>query len=133
MEKEEIKQEDLKMSDKLALERTVLAADRTMLAWVRTAVSLISFGFTIFKVLQYVEEKAATSVVRAETPRNLGIFMILVGIVPLLMAMVQYKHTLKRLQAKGHIIFNPNFIAANLIFLFGFILLVSIVFRINLL
>ena len=133
MEKEEIKQEDLKMSDKLALERTVLAADRTMLAWVRTAVSLISFGFTIFKVLQYVQEKAVVSVVRTETPRNLGIFMILVGIVPLLMAMVQYRHTLKRLQAKGHIIFNPNFIAANLIFLFGFILLVSIVFRINLL
>jgi len=133
MEKEEIKQEDLKMSDKLALERTVLAADRTMLAWVRTAVSLISFGFTIFKVLQYVQEKAVVSVVRTETPRNLGIFMILVGIVPLLMAMVQYRHTLKRLQAKGHIIFNPNFIAANLIFLFGFILLVTIVFRINLL
>jgi len=132
-EKDEIIDEDLKLSDRLALERTVLAADRTLLAWVRTAVSLISFGFTIFKLLQYVQQENIANVVRPQTPRNIGIFMILVGIVPLLMAMIQYRHTLKRLQAKGHILFNPDFIAANLIFLFGFILLVTIVFRINLL
>ena len=130
---EKIKQEDLKLSDRLALERTVLAADRTLLAWVRTAVSLISFGFTIFKLLQYVQQENIASLVKPQTPRNIGIFMILVGIVPLLMAMVQYRHTLKRLKAKGHILLNPNFIAANLIFLFGFVLLVTIVFRINLL
>lgn len=130
---EKIKDEDLKLSDRLALERTVLAADRTLLAWVRTAVSLISFGFTIFKLLQYVQQENIASLVKPQTPRNIGIFMILVGIVPLLMAMVQYRHTLKRLKAKGHILLNPNFIAANLIFLFGFVLLVTIVFRINLL
>ncbi len=133
IKEEEIKHEDLKMSDKLALERTVLAADRTMLAWVRTAVSLISFGFTIFKVLQYIQQENIASVVRAQTPRNIGIFMILVGIVPLLMAMIQYRHTLKRLQAKGHLMFNPNFLAANMIFLFGLVLLITIVLRINLL
>jgi len=126
-----INQEGLKASDRLAIERTILAADRTMLAWVRTAVSLITFGFTIFKILQYLQEKAAVTIVKAGTPRNLGIFMILVGIVPLLMAMIQYRHTLKRLQAKGHLMLNPNFLAANMIFLFGFLLLVTIVFRIN--
>jgi len=126
-----INQEGLKASDRLAIERTILAADRTMLAWVRTAVSLITFGFTIFKILQYLQEKVAVTIVRAGTPRNLGIFMILVGIVPLLIAMIQYRHTLKRLQAKGHLMLNPNFLAANMIFLFGFLLLVTIVFRIN--
>ena len=132
MEKDEIKEKDLKLSDKLALERTVLAADRTLLAWVRTAVSLISFGFTIFKVLQYIQQENIADALRPQTPRNIGIFMILVGIIPLLMAMIQYSHTLKRLQAKGHILFNPNFLAANMIFLFGFLLLTTIVFRINL-
>ena len=48
--------EDLKLSDKLAVERTVLAADRTMLAGVRTSLSFIGFGFTIFNVLRYLQE-----------------------------------------------------------------------------
>ena len=39
MEDDGIKPEDLRLSDKLAVERTVLAADRTMLAGVRTSLS----------------------------------------------------------------------------------------------
>jgi uncharacterized membrane protein YidH (DUF202 family) len=56
MEENEIKSEDLKLSDKLAVERTVLAADRTMLAGVRTSVSFVGFDFTIFNVLHYLHE-----------------------------------------------------------------------------
>jgi putative membrane protein len=32
----------------LALDRTRLAHERTMMAWIRTATSLISFGFAVF-------------------------------------------------------------------------------------
>ena len=39
-------------SDELATLRTMLAADRTLMAWIRTSLSLESFGFTIYKVLQ---------------------------------------------------------------------------------
>ena len=56
MEENGIKPDDLHLSDKLAIERTVLAADRTMLAGVRTSLSFIGFGFTIFNVLRYVLE-----------------------------------------------------------------------------
>jgi Domain of unknown function (DUF202) len=42
--------QELKLADKLAIERTVLAADRTMLAGVRTSMAFIDFGFTIFNV-----------------------------------------------------------------------------------
>jgi inner membrane protein YidH len=41
----------------LAFERTFLAYERTRIAWVRTALALISFGFAIAKVLQYLREK----------------------------------------------------------------------------
>ncbi|MEI9889510.1 MAG: DUF202 domain-containing protein [Caulobacteraceae bacterium] len=27
--------------------RTIMAADRTLMAWIRTALSMLSFGFTI--------------------------------------------------------------------------------------
>jgi uncharacterized membrane protein YidH (DUF202 family) len=56
MEENGTKPEDLHLGDKLAVQRTVLAADRTMLAGVRTSVSFIGFGFTIFNVLRYVLE-----------------------------------------------------------------------------
>jgi uncharacterized membrane protein YidH (DUF202 family) len=37
----------------LAMDRTWLAHERTLMAWVRSAASMISFGFTVYKVFQY--------------------------------------------------------------------------------
>jgi uncharacterized membrane protein YidH (DUF202 family) len=63
--------QELKLADKLAIERTVLAADRTMLAAVRTSIAFIGFGFTIFNVLKYVQEHSPVRVImRPHTPRN---------------------------------------------------------------
>src|SRR5271169_6906198 len=67
--------QELKLADRLAIERTVLAADRTMLAGVRTSMALIGFGFTIFNVLKYVQEHSPMKVImRPQTPRNIGGF-----------------------------------------------------------
>src|SRR5436190_21798969 len=82
MEENEIKPEDLKLSDKLAVERTVLAADRTMLAGVRTSLSFIGFGFTIFNVLRYVLDHGPAKLMRPQTPRNVGLFMLVAGTIP---------------------------------------------------
>ena len=40
-----------KLADVLATERTRMAADRTLMGWIRTALSMIGFGFTIYKFL----------------------------------------------------------------------------------
>jgi len=50
---------------RLAVDRTWLAHERTMLAWVRTAASLISFGFTIYKFFQLEISKLAEGPARA--------------------------------------------------------------------
>ena len=127
MEENEIKPEDLKLSDKLAVERTVLAADRTMLAGVRTSLSFIGFGFTIFNVLRYVQEHApATRLMRPETPRNVALFMLVAGTVPLFVMMIQYYRSLKRM-GKENVLTNPNFQMAGVIFLLGTILLVTLI------
>ncbi len=42
-------------STELARERTREAADRTLMAWIRTGLSLISFGFGIGKFYDYLE------------------------------------------------------------------------------
>lgn len=48
--------QELKLADKLALERTIMSADRTMLSGVRTSMAFIGFGFTIFSILKYTQE-----------------------------------------------------------------------------
>jgi len=42
-------------STKLAMDRTYWAAERTLMGWIRTALSMISFGFTIGKFGQALE------------------------------------------------------------------------------
>jgi putative membrane protein len=126
-------QQELKLADKLAIERTVLAADRTMLAGVRTSMGFIGFGFTIFNVLKYVQEHSAVKLMRPHTPRNFGLFMLLVGTVPLLVMILQYARTLKRMGRKESVFNNPNFQMASAIFLLGTILLVALLWNILLL
>jgi inner membrane protein YidH len=62
----------------LAFERTFLAYERTRVAWVRTALALISFGFAIAKVLQYLREKQGETATLM-SPRAVGLVMIVIG------------------------------------------------------
>ena len=66
-------QPELKLNDILALDRNKLAAERTLMAWVRTALSMISFGFTIYKFLQVIDEQSTVPVLRPNAPRNVGL------------------------------------------------------------
>ena len=81
--------------------RTRMALERTMMSWVRTAVSLIGFGFTI---VQFFERLHATSGVapalRPEAPRYLGLSLIAAGVVSLLIAIWQYRSVVHYLWGK---------------------------------
>src|SRR5271156_1148163 len=64
----------------LAFQRTIIASERTLMAWIRTAISMIGFGFTIYKVFQYLpQEIAKGNIPRPQTPRNLGLTLIVLG------------------------------------------------------
>ena len=47
--------------NELARERNRAAADRTLLAWIRTALSLIGFGFGIDRIVNVVNANAHVS------------------------------------------------------------------------
>jgi putative membrane protein len=79
----------------MAFDRTVMALERTLMAWIRTSVSLISFGFTIYKFLEAVQDKGTVRL-REHAPRNLGLFLITLGIGLLVLGIIQYKRALKR-------------------------------------
>lgn len=72
-------------------ERTFLAFDRTLLAWVRTSTSLLTFGFGIYKLLvQQAREPGSHPILEFVGPRFIGIAMIAAGFIGLMMAVVEY-------------------------------------------
>jgi len=64
--------------------RTQMALQRTQLAGVRTAVSLIGFGFTVAQFFQKLQSNSGLNVVNPAMPRNIGLVLIAAGVVSLL-------------------------------------------------
>jgi putative membrane protein len=82
---------------RLAVDRTRLAYERTMMAWIRTAASLISFGFTIYKFFQ-LELKGPAEADTLIGSRGFAIIMICVGLVALILAGIQHRHSLRLME-----------------------------------
>ena len=85
---------ELAHNDYMALVRTVLAIDRSLMAWVRTALSLIGFGFTIFTFLHSLIGKG-TVALQEGAPRNAGLILIGLGTISLMMGILEYWKAMK--------------------------------------
>jgi putative membrane protein len=78
-------------SDHFAWLRTRLALERTIMAWLRTAVALIGFGFAIVQYLNHLQQLPGTHpAYLPEAPRYLGLTLISCGILALLISIWQY-------------------------------------------
>jgi putative membrane protein len=78
--------------------RTRLSVERTMMSWVRTAVSLIGFGFAIvqfFDRLQQMPDTRPPYIPNA--PLYLGLALIGCGILALFISIWQYQWTVRYL------------------------------------
>jgi putative membrane protein len=84
--------------------RTRLALERTMMAWVRTAVSLIAFGFTIVQFFDRLQEiPGTTPAVFPDAPRYLGLALIGCGVAALLISIWEYRWTVGYLWNRDYI------------------------------
>ncbi|MBX3192133.1 MAG: DUF202 domain-containing protein [Labilithrix sp.] len=99
-------------------ERTWLALERTLLAWVRTSASLITFGFAFYKfVALYRHEQML------EHPRALSgahvyeLIMIGLGVTSLMVAMLQHRSQVRHWAPPGAPV--PRSVAAWLAALFA--------------
>jgi putative membrane protein len=87
----------------LALHRTIIAAERTLMAWIRTALSMIGFGFTIYKFFEYLPEQiAAGNIQHPHAPRNLAMTLIALGTLSLMAATWQHWRFMKEIGASDN-------------------------------
>lgn len=108
--------------------RTIMAADRTLMAWVRTSLSMLSFGFTIYKFLQDVVSKAAAR--HPDSPQQVGLFLVGMGVAAIVLGTISYWATLKDLQKTEHFrVGRPVLLMALLMSIAGVAMFVSIATR----
>ena len=81
---------------KFAMMRTRFSAERTLMSWIRTAFSMITFGFAILKFFQFLQDKNPHA---SSSTKQLGIFLILLGIFCLFPGMIEHRKVLKLLHA----------------------------------
>jgi putative membrane protein len=87
------------LSTKLAFDRTWAAYERTMLAWVRTATSLITFGFSVYKFFQIIREEGARTNYLIGA-RQFGLLLVSIGLASLVLATLEYRQNIRMLGAQ---------------------------------
>jgi putative membrane protein len=119
----------------MAVERTVMGADRSMMAWLRTGLSLISFGFTIYKFLEYQRDQlieAGKEFQGVSSPKVTGLILIGMGIMCLVFGIIEYLSIVTEYRKK-YMITRPAYslIVSVLIALTGVLLFFGILFKMN--
>ena len=134
--REPIQVEPSALGNYFAWLRTLLATERTLKAETRTSVSLIAFGFTIVQFFEKLRDMNTSGhVVRAETPRNLGLALIALGIASGLISILQYRRLENRLWSRDLAAFSgrqerpqwtPTVIVLSVVCLIGVFALVAV-------
>ncbi len=88
------------LTNELAKERTRAAADRTLMAWIRTSLSLISFGFGIPTIVKALD---ASRIGQHIDPQNfstiVGLSFISIGIFGMAAALRGHRRLMRRIQS----------------------------------
>jgi putative membrane protein len=85
--------------------RIYFAAERTLLAWIRTGLALMGFGFVVARFALFLPELAAAPAAAAgpTTPPHrwsleIGTVLVALGVIVNLLAAVQHARTVRRLR-----------------------------------
>ena len=96
-------------TNELARERNRAAADRTLMAWIRTALAMIAFGFGVGKLYEALEQSNPERVVDTlNSSQIVGEALIALGVLGLVGAIVQHWRILKRIEEEQYIYRPPR-------------------------
>jgi putative membrane protein len=94
----------------LAKERNRAAAERTLMAWIRTCLSLISFGFGIDSIVSAILsfQRVSESLNPVRFSRVLGLAFIALGIYAMISAAIEHKKELRHIQRSEDYFYTPR-------------------------
>jgi len=118
-------------STRFSFERTLLSHERTQMAWVRTATSLITFGFTLYKFFQFeIGSSVQPRTHQVIGPREFAMVMIAIGLIALILATIQNQQYRQRLR-KHHlkVPLSLSSVVGALISFLGLLALLAAIFR----
>jgi putative membrane protein len=117
-------------TNELARERNRAAADRTLMAWIRTALSMIGFGFGVGKIYDYLEKiNPERELDPIGSARIVGESFIALGVFGLLAAVIQHGQILKRIEIEQFTYTQPRalpMITAILLLIIGVFAFIAI-------
>jgi len=124
----------LPTTDELALQRTLMASERTFMAWTRTAISLITFGFSVPKIVEYTAE-SSRQLLGELGPRIFGTTLVCLGVFSLVASALQHGKLVRKTnelhQGMKFATSRLSYIVAIALTILGALALLDIVFRIG--
>jgi putative membrane protein len=92
----------INVTNELARERNRAAAERTLMAWIRTCLSLISFGFGLDKIIAAIDRRGGGDASVPLSVRMVAVAFVLTGLLAMLAAIRQHRRVLRRLRLEEY-------------------------------